>query len=532
MQYIKSQKFKLGFAVVCIAVSFFSVIMIIFKGAGQVYNSDTATALLLANEQIKSKQIFPDGWVYADSIWTLAFNLFVLPFMLFIEDWVLCRNLASILQLILVIGVFVWFSRYISKKYGWLIIVLFLIPLSPTIIEHFFFQATYATQVLWYFLVLVCGFCVLNEKNKRKNRCLAAVLSVFMCLQLILGGYRHILTLIAPLLGSYVIVWYQEWKKNNISRVFRNRYVLNIAFVSLGTALGFSLYLYLSKHVIIEQGASEAMISQGYELYYRLGAAIGNIFTVYGAVDYGTLISVSGVFKFIKTIYCVALVAYVPVSLFQKYHLLNIWQKIFYIYSMLTFALTLYVNVFTDIGHARYYLLIYVNSLVLAVIWLDVIKFDRFIRNTIFIVIALLGLYSYRHYIIYDYSKNVEYVGYYPAIQNKDQIFQLLRNEDLNFGYASYWNAYVITALTNGDIEVLAVDGDSETYINVEPYYWLTNVHWYEPDYHSGRSFLLLSEQEMGWIDQSYIDSAEKIEKCGPYNILIYSYDVLDEEGV
>ena len=83
-------------------------------------------------------------------------------------------------------------------------------------------------------------------------------------------------------------------------------------------SFGFLLYLYLSKHVIIEQGASEAMISQGYELYYRLGAAIGNIFTVYGAVDYGTLISVSGVFKFIKTIYCVALVAYVPVSLFKN----------------------------------------------------------------------------------------------------------------------------------------------------------------------------------------------------------------------
>lgn len=532
MQYIKSQKFKICFAVVCIAVSFFSVIMIIFKGAGQVYNSDTATALLLANEQIKSKQIFPDGWVYADSIWTLAFNLFVLPFMLFIEDWVLCRNLASIFQLILIIGVFVWFSRYISKKYGWLVIVLFLIPLSPTIIEHFFFQATYATQVLWYFLVLACGFCVLNEKNKRKYRCLATIISAFMCLQLILGGYRHILTLIAPLLGSYAIVWYQEWKKNNISHIFYNRYILNIALISIGAISGFLLYLCLSEHVLIEQGASEAMISQGYELYYRLGAAIGNIFTVYGAVDYGTLISASGIFKFIKAIYCIALVAYIPISLFRKYELLNIWQKIFYLYSVFTFALTLYVNVFTDIGHARYYLLIYVNSLVLAVIWLEVANVDMIIRNGILIAIALLGVYSYRHYIIYDYNQNVEYVGYYPTIQEKEQLFQMLKNEGLDFGYASYWNAYAITALTSGNIEMLAIDGDSESYISVEPYYWLTNVHWYEADYHSGKSFLLLTDQEMEWIAQSYIDSAEEIQKCGIYNILIYPYDVLDEEGV
>ena len=65
----------------------------------------------------------------------------------------------------------------------------------------------------------------------------------------------------------------------------------------------------------------------------------------------------------------------------------------------------------------------------------------------------------------------------------------------------------------------------------MKPSYWLTNKKWYEKDYHTGRSFLLLTDDEVKKIDPAYLMKAEEKVECGIYNIFIYSYDVLDEKG-
>lgn len=504
--------------------------LIIFKGARQVMNSDAATALIVANEQITQGKFFPEGWVNADSFWVISLNVFIVPFMLFLDDWILCRRLAVFVQLICILAVLTGLGRRLSRR-GRILPFLFLIPLSPTILEHFFFQATYATHIIWYFLVILCVFFIVENGWKRRGHffvCAGVILVLTALLET--SGVRHLVTFSAPLMGSLLLVGYQQWRETESPKEGTAAGSLFcVLCAGVGVFVGMVANFLLGQSLILVHGTSDAAISQGYEILYRFGDAVGNILTVFGAVDYGTLVSVNGIFKFLRAIYCFFLIVYVPAVLWRRYANLKVFQKIFYVYAMLSFMLTMYVNVFTDIGHARYFLMTYVNSLVLLVIWFDAVPCDRLVRGGILLAAAVTGLYCYRHYLVYDYQENVESVGYYPWIRNQEELLECLEEEDLDFGYATYWQAYNLMALTSGKVQMLAVEDDLSE--GLEPYYWLTNVNWYEEDYHTGKSFLLLTDEEMELIDSDLTDAADKVLECGEYHILIYSYDVLDEEA-
>jgi hypothetical protein len=74
----------------------------------------------------------------------------------------------------------------------------------------------------------------------------------------------------------------------------------------------------------------------------------------------------------------------------------------------------------------------------------------------------------------------------------KDSIAYLEEN-NLRFGFASFWNGNVITELTNGQIETLVLDPDDYHKLNV----WLYPIDYEDPDYHKGETFLLLEKKEL-----------------------------------
>jgi hypothetical protein len=68
-----------------------------------------------------------------------------------------------------------------------------------------------------------------------------------------------------------------------------------------------------------------------------------------------------------------------------------------------------------------------------------------------------------------------------------------LEENNLRFGFASFWNANVITELTNGRIGILGLHPDDYHELNV----WLYPVAYEDPDYYKGETFLLLTKTEL-----------------------------------
>jgi hypothetical protein len=67
-----------------------------------------------------------------------------------------------------------------------------------------------------------------------------------------------------------------------------------------------------------------------------------------------------------------------------------------------------------------------------------------------------------------------------------------IEKNNLHFGFASFWNANVLTELTNGRVEMLGLDSDNIHDISG----WLHVIAYENPAYYAGETFLMLSQDE------------------------------------
>jgi len=75
---------------------------------------------------------------------------------------------------------------------------------------------------------------------------------------------------------------------------------------------------------------------------------------------------------------------------------------------------------------------------------------------------------------------------------------EYLLDNNLEFGFASYWNANIITELANGKVNMVNIDhtrsGSGRTLFRIVK--WLVPDKFLDPLYHKGESFLLLTRSE------------------------------------
>jgi len=109
--------------------------------------------------------------------------------------------------------------------------------------------------------------------------------------------------------------------------------------------------------------------------------------------------------------------------------------------------------------------------------------------------------------------------AHHDDYQNYDKPYELmefLRENGLVYGYSTYWNASVITVLSDHRTVVVQVylkDGVPNRFN------WLSTDRWYRPSNYVGDSFLLLSEDEAKSVDWAELSSRFGL---APYKTLVY----------
>jgi hypothetical protein len=101
-----------------------------------------------------------------------------------------------------------------------------------------------------------------------------------------------------------------------------------------------------------------------------------------------------------------------------------------------------------------------------------------------------------------------------------------LKSLDLRHGYGGYWQSSILTALTEHDIQVLAV---VQTADKVEPFRWFTNLDWYRnAAMWNGRVFVVAKEVPDMPFDLAQdrvvatFGAPDKIVRSGPFSVDIY----------
>lgn len=105
-----------------------------------------------------------------------------------------------------------------------------------------------------------------------------------------------------------------------------------------------------------------------------------------------------------------------------------------------------------------------------------------------------------------------------------------LEERDCTFGYATFWRAESTTILSNYRVEIEPVFVSLDSSTSVKPLLMLSSNRWFEPSYHDGSSFLLLSDDEYSLAGEEALNTqfglAKETYAQDGYKVIVYDYNI------
>lgn len=179
-------------------------------------------------------------------------------------------------------------------------------------------------------------------------------------------------------------------------------------------------------------------------------------------------------------------------------------------------VLFIVTNIATDIAGARY------------ICFLPTLMAIVFIRNFTALVVGKERIYMAIIAValvvvsgkIYNLKTDVQLNG---IPQNANALINILEENHLTNGYASFWNASSVTVLSNEKVKVRAIIDNNQRF---QMHNWFCKNEWYaEP-----ANFIVTLDDDISGITKHNVEAvlgvADKNIICGQYEILVYDFDI------
>lgn len=501
----------------------------------------------MAAEMIFSKLLAEEGgflatpnWFYSTEFRVLYTQLFMQPLLMIFEDWYLVRMITNLLTYVLLVGSYLYMVKplKVRKHVAVLTATLLLLPFSETFATHVHMGNTYMPHMIIICFVAGMFFRLTSgEKVRSFPRIFTCMIYVILCIICGLSGVRYLLAIQAPLVLAALtgILKSELWKEFRrmpdtckakallVGREMRGflyamlgavsavvGYGLNVIFVS--SAFTFQTY----------EGTNFISVYQGIFLE-RLQNTLGSLLMLFGYIPDKGFVSARGLI----TMIAFALLGGIWFVTVRTGRLLKAdgagklagvdgvgkvagtdaagkltgadgagglrqemeqgsrqLRRLLLWLFISAFALNTFVFVFTNSTIVpRYYLTVFLFVPALLAVYLEEEKLpvDKFI-----ICACLCGC------MLLTTAKTV--YSYISTDKNQDKraVAAFLQEEDYTFGYATYWNANIITELTDGQVEVANLYKARD----LDEFHWSSPQKYYKDGYHSGKTFLLLTSEE------------------------------------
>ena len=553
-------KYGEGLLFACMIALFISVCGIIFMFTKAFFHSDSAFYVQLAVEQMKSGKLFPDGMCYSTVLFVRSPNLILIPILAVIKDWMLAREIMVIVMwVMLILAVMYCFLPAKNRNMAAAVIACMLLmnpyqtaDVANETTDMLFFQGAYIT--IFFDIVLALGIMhriiLLDKKDKTAYKAaLMALLAVVLFLPL-LGSVRQDMILTLPLAAAILIFYFLE-NDQRVSRVLKCRRCLaSVALILVVVVAGFVCYHRLAMMYWRDSKGMYLTMDKYSGLWYSIGQFVNNITMIYGNVEGAVFLSFPGLSKFVNYFVALVVIFIIPTVALIRYNKhKNAFTRFLILYTWVSNLVVIGVFVACNQWAPRYLLSVYLDDILLfAVVFSEYMKK----RERLTAVLAGLVIVMYCAFChVYFWGHYKDKIGTDPS----SELISFLQENDLHYGYASFWNASVNTVLSNGDVQILplwdydAEDGVRPPYNPSDYRYWLNNRNWYDPASHPGKSFVLLKnnsltddesrqkwiekygeDPENPWIDNTppedireelYSLNPQKLQ-CGDYTILVF----------
>jgi hypothetical protein len=489
------------------------------------FNSDDAVSLLFSNEMLKQHTLLPTWYSSTGLAWPFSKpESMILPlFLEFSSHWMACFRVAVAVDQLLM-SVLVWWilgRAGLSRGLRLFFFCVLFASLSSRMAEQTVMIGGqiwfYAKMLLMSFLVFHCAYKSSSGGDQKAWRWFVAV---FLVGAWLFVDASYISRMIPPLCAALAMLWVVWAGRRPSKAIVSVAGVLALAAISGMLVFNYlipattSYHLYSNKFVDINAaGANFLLFLQG-------------LMDLFGASPpAGTgIYSISSIFWIVKlAILCITLLG--PIWLLTQWRRLKSdFLRFLVIVFVGSFGLRALVYIFTGIS---------VGS----------VATNRYFISVAFLGMTIMLLYFDKHWRalplrLGSLATAVLLIAGSPLLVAKptsqstyQRLAQYLDAHDLEFGYATYWNAGVVTALSDDRVRIRQV-----TLRNgyVGPFRWLSSPRWYQGNLNNHQSFLLLKGTERKFNMSGLTPVLGKpiqTVNIGDYRAIVYPFDIAARLG-
>lgn len=495
----------------------------------QWLDSDMAAEMIFSRLLAKEGHILATrDWYYSTEFRVLYTQLIMTPLFHLTNNWHLIRAMTNIVTYALMLISYFYMMKpmKVDKRWVALIGTILLLPFSETMMTHMQMGNTYMPHVIIAFFWFGMFLRLAEGKIQGQGRKIE-ILLLYLLLSVVCGlsGVRYLLAIQCPVAAAaflYLLksdefgVFREQFGSRDAKTCWRRvcdcgqaKY-LCCSLVGLAASVaGYGInVLWVSRNYIFQTYGSTNFIAvyQGI-LWERMQNAFGSLLMLFGYIPDKSFLSLRGLVTIIAFI-LIAILSWCAVKVYHK----DSGQKFFVtLFVTVAFALNLFVFVFTNSTMVpRYYITILIFMLPVLAIFLDGKEklFDKFA------VIGILGIC-----LTISTAKTTLSFMTVDKNQEKRAVCAFLAENDYKFGFASYWNANIITELTDGEVEIANISNPEE----LEYFKWSSPVKYYEEGYNKGEVFLLLTtEEETEYSNAKALKAGTKVYEDGNYAVFLY----------
>lgn len=495
----------------------------------QWLDSDMAAEMIFSRLLAQEGHIFATNqWYYSTEFRFLYTQLIMTPLFLLTDNWHLIRMITNITAYLLMLAAYFYMMAPFKpdKRLTALTGTLLLLPFSETMITHMQMGNTYMCHViiLYFFFGM---FLRMAEREKYGKFRTWEIRISYAALSVVCGvsGVRYLLAMQCPLVIAVFLYIAGSEEFGRVRAKFgtgqdvkaelkciRERFGGYLWYSLAGAAcsiLGYGINVFwVSREYVFQtyEATNYIAVYQGI-LLERLQNALGSLLMFFGYIPDKGFLSLRGVVTLFAFV-LIAVLGYCVVKAYGQRKGQRFFTVLFFVTAL---AVNVFVFVFTNSTMVpRYYITLFIFALPALAFYLEGKEplLDKLAVGALLLLCFGMGTVK----ILFSFltvDKN----------EDKRAVAAFLAENEYDFGYATYWNANIMTELTNGQVEVANIS-DPE---NLLPFQWSSPVKYYQENYHEGTVFLLLTGEEAEQYEGAKaLQKGEVVYTDGSYTVWVY----------
>ena len=339
------------------------------------------------------------------------------------------------------------------------------------------------------------------------------------------NGFQIAAISVIPVLGAIAAYLFFEVKRPLLSKENYN-YLIVGGVLGIGIVLGVVSIKMFTGDVVASYANAYSLFGKMEDWINNFFSIPDNIFTLLGVqLEDGTeLFSLTGIFVMLRIVTSFILLG-TPIAMLFRYQKLKKpeWKIVLLTHHLVT-AVILFGWIFGRLNAANWRL----SPLIVTAALCCMIQVKEFRGEKIKGRFAALILIPMACFMVLTVKQCWTIPEQSDATKELKNVIQYLEENEYTYGYATFWNANVITMFSDSEVKVRCV---KYTQSGIEPDYYQTNKKWYGKDGKKGKCFVLMTQSEYTQLGLGNMNNYIEEKDLGKFKVLFYKENIFNGES-